>query len=143
MLSKSAFVLLAMTAGLVGCNATAPAQYSGKGGMSAYKISPDVYINHYENGFTGSDAMGWDPNLQLAWSRFAAAKTCSVPYSPERAVAALIDKYGHDKLTHELIGMDFHHLQSRGVPGFCSQERVAEIKTMIPAMEAGKFPKRF
>jgi len=143
MLPKSALLLLAITAALVGCNATGPAQYSGKGGMSAYKISPEIYIYHYEKGFIGSDAMGWDPNLQLAWSRFAAAKTCLVPYSQERAIAALIGKYGHDKLTHELIGLNFHHLQSRGVPGFCSEERVAEVKTMIPAMEAGNFPKRF
>jgi hypothetical protein len=39
--------------------------YSGKGGMSAYAIKPNVYEYHYDHGFTGPDAMGWNPNLHL------------------------------------------------------------------------------
>lgn len=44
-----------------GCN--------GSGGMLEYKIQNNVYEYHYDNGFTGDDAAGWDPNLQYAWSR--------------------------------------------------------------------------
>jgi hypothetical protein len=138
-----AFLAALLVAALVGCAASPPAQYAGKGGMTAYKIAPEVYVYHYEKGFTGPDAMGWDPNLQFAWSRFAAAKTCGIPYSQEKAVASLIQKYQQDKLTHERIGIEFHHLQSKGVTGFCTQERVTEIKAVVPSMEAGSFANRF
>jgi len=111
--------------------------------MAANRISPEVYAYHYEKGFTGKDAMGWNPNLQLAWSRFAAARTCGVPFSMESAVKQLIQKYGHDKLTHEVIGIDFHHAQSKSAPSFCTAERVAELKAMVPAMESGVFQTRF
>jgi hypothetical protein len=143
MFKSTASILVLAAAVTSGCVATAPKQYSGQGGMTAYKILPEVYLYHYEKGFTGRDAMGWDPNLQFAWSRLAAARTCSVPFSQEKAVSALIKNYGHDKLAHEMVGLDFHHLQAKGVPNFCSPERVAEVRALVPGMEAGVFPKRF
>jgi hypothetical protein len=135
--------LLAVCSVFAGCVATAPTQYSGKGGMTAQKIPTNVYLYHYEKGFTGPDAMGWDPNLQFAWSRFAAAKTCAIPFSQENAVAALTKAYGHDKLTHELVGIDFHQAQVKAAPNFCTAERLTELKSLVPKMEAGEFSKRF
>ncbi|MES2889449.1 MAG: hypothetical protein V4739_15755, partial [Pseudomonadota bacterium] len=134
MLRPTLFISLLFTVGLTGCVATAPTAYAGKGGMTARKITPQAYLHHYENGFTGPDAMGWDPNLQFAWSRLAAAKTCSVPYAQEQAVSALVKKYGQETFVHELNGINFHHLQSKGVPGFCTPQRVAEVKALVPAM---------
>ena len=134
--------LLAAAALLTACQTPQPVAYSGKGGMTAYKISPQVYTWHYENGFTGPDAMGWDPNLQLAWSRLAAARTCGVSFAQDKVVAALIKTYGHDKLAHEMVGIDFHHAQSKGAPGFCTPARISELQVLVPAMEAGQFPRR-
>jgi len=128
---------------LVACVATAPKPYGGTGGMTAYKIPPEVYEYHYERGFTGPDAMGWDVNLQFAWSRIAAARTCGIAFSQESVVAALIKAFGHDKLTHELIGIDFHRVQNMGVANFCNPGRIAEARQLVPRMELGEFPKRF
>jgi hypothetical protein len=110
--------------------------------MTAYKIDASAYLYHYDNGFTGPDAMGWDPNLQFAWSRAAAAKTCGVPFSPDKVLAALITRFGHDRLTHNLIGTDFHHLQSQAIAGFCTPARQTEIEKLMPAIEGGAFPQR-
>ena len=134
-------LLVALT--LAGCQSPSPVPYAGKGGMTAFKISPQVYAWHYDNGFTGPDAMGWDPNLQLAWSRLAAARTCGVPFAQDKVVAALIKTYGHDKLAHEMIGIDFHNAQSKGAPGFCTPARVSALQALVPAMEMGQFPRRF
>lgn len=111
--------------------------------MTAHKIPPEVYVYHYERGFTGPDAMGWDANLQFAWSRIAAARTCGVAFSQSATVAALIKEFGHDKLTHELIGIDFHRVQNAGIADFCSQARIEEARQLVPRMESGEFPKRF
>lgn len=128
--------------GLAACLLAACASsrvYSGHGGMAAYKIEPDVYLYHYQHGFTGPDAMGWDPGLQWVWSRLGAAKTCDVPFAEDRLIEKLTARYGHGPLEHGTIGIGFHHQQSRAVPGFCSDARVAELRQAVPAYEAGEF----
>ncbi len=117
--------------------------YLGKGGMSAYDIKRNVYEYHYDKGFTGEDAMGWDPNLQYAWSRLGAAKTCNVSYPSEKIIEQLIAKYGENTLTHEMVGINFHAAQSKANPSFCTLTRIDEIKDLLPAFEAGNFPKKF
>ena len=133
-----------LLAALLGaCAAPGPKPYSGSGGMAAYSIAPEVYLHHYERGFTGRDAMGWDVNLQFAWSRIGAAKTCGVPYAADKVLEQLIAKYGHSESEHSLVGIDFHHLQSKGLPGFCSQARVIEVRQLLSEFERGQFVKRF
>ena len=117
--------------------------YKGKGGMAAHKIKPNVYEYHYDKGFLGPDAMGWDPNLQFAWSRFAAAKTCGLDVSIEKAIPNLIAEFQQDKLTHEMIGIGFHHAQSKVNPKFCTEDRVNELKALLHDLEGGNFPKKF
>lgn len=126
-----------------GVMATDYGNYKGKGGMSAHSIKPNVYEYHYDNGFTGGDAAGWDPNLQYAWSRMAAAKICNVAASREKILPLLIEKYGEDELTHELVGMSFHEAQMKANPEFCTPERVEELKTAISWFNEGNFPKKF
>lgn len=117
--------------------------YSGKGGMSAYAIKPNVYEYHYDHGFTGSDAMGWNPNLQFAWSRIAAATVCGIPVSTEKVIPQLIKKFKQDKLTHKMIGIDFHSAQIRANKQFCTKERVSEVKSLVPQFESGNFSEKF
>ncbi len=117
--------------------------YKGKGGMSAYKIEPNVYEFHYDKGFTGPDAMGWDPNAQYAWSRIAAAKVCGVEVSVEKLLPLLIGKFGQDKLVHEMIGIGFHEAQIKSNSKFCTPERTEELKAAIAEFNSGTFPKKF
>jgi hypothetical protein len=117
--------------------------YSGKGGMGAYAIKPNVYEYHYDRGFTGPDAMGWNPNLQFAWSRIGGAVACGIPVSTDKLIPLLIKKFKQDKLTHKMIGIDFHSAQIRANKKFCTNERVAEIKALMPQFESGKFPEKF
>lgn len=117
--------------------------YKGKGGMLAYDIKPNVYEYHYDKGFTGEDAAGWDANLQYAWSRIAAAKICNIQVSQEELLPLLIEKYGQDKLTHELVGISFHEAQIKSNSKFCTPERAEEVKNVIPEFNEGKFPKKF
>ena len=121
----------------------ATSTYNGKGGMTAHRIKPEVYSHHYEKGFTGPDAMGWNPNLQYAWSRMGAAKTCGVAVNQELVVKKLIAVFEQDPLTHNTIGIDFHHMQSKAIPSFCTPSRIAELKALVPRFEAGEFPKPF
>lgn len=137
-MSRLLFALLLVGA-VSGCAAPA---YRGSGGMTAYDIKPEVYAYHYEHGFTGVDAMGWDPKLQFAWSRLGAAKTCGVSFDEEAMLARLISRFGHDRLVHGMNGVDFHHLQSKRVPGFCTAQRVDELRRVVPAMAAGQFEAR-
>lgn len=58
-------------------------------------------------------------------------------------LAQLISRFGHDRLAHGMNGVDFHHLQSQRVPGFCSDARLAELRAVVPAMAAGRFEQRF
>ncbi|RUR70044.1 hypothetical protein EJP67_23600 [Variovorax guangxiensis] len=140
--ARIAILLLAAVAGQAALAADYGG-YRGKGGMGAYKIEPNVYEYHYDKGFTGPDAAGWDPNLQFAWSRLGAAMTCGIPYDRAGVIAALVGKYQQDALTHGMNGIDFHAAQSKANPKFCTPERVEELKAMIPAFEKGDFPSRF
>ena len=117
--------------------------YSGSGGMQAYEISNEVYEYHYEHGFTGPDSMGWDPNLQYAWSRLGAAKTCGIAFSEKSAVEQLIKKYGHRKIVHTLNGIEFHYVHSKKNPKFCTPERVKELESVVPGFERGVFPEKY
>jgi|SRR5690606_18784890 len=119
------------------------ANYEGKGGMSDYDIKSDVYEYHYDKGFTGEDAAGWDPNLQYAWSRIAAAKACNVEVSQDNILPFLIAEYGQDNLVHEFVGIGFHEAQILSIPEFCTHERVEELKALIPEFSEGKFPHKF
>lgn len=122
---------------------TACAEYSGKGGMSEYKVKPDAYEYHYENGFIGADAMGWDPNLQYAWSRAGAALTCQIKMNKDLVLKNMSDTYGHDAFIHDLNGISFHYLQSKQIGDFCTKDRMLELSDVIPKFEAGNFPAHF
>ncbi len=137
----TSFLLAALL--LTACATPGSTTYSGSGGMAAFKILPEVYLHHYQHGFTGRDAMGWDANMQFAWSRIGAAKTCAVPYSSSKVLEQLIAKYGQNYLVHGRVGIDFHHMQSKGVSGFCSDARIAEMRKLMPEFERGEFPKVF
>lgn len=129
---------------LTACVSGASGAYSGSGGMAAYQIKPEVYAYHYDHGFTGPDAMGWDPNLQYAWSRTGAAKLCKVKADEDKIIKNLMAKFGEMDLIHKMNGIEFHYLQaSQAGSSFCTPERVEELKTVIPQMEAGNFPKKF
>ncbi|WLF83012.1 hypothetical protein [Moraxella sp. ZY210820] len=117
--------------------------YSGKGGMTAYSIDSNTYKYHYDNGFTGVDAMGWDSNLQYAWSRTAGAKTCGMAVDSKKIITFLAKKYGHDEFIHEINGIDFHFIQQQKIKDFCNERRVAELKQVIPQMMNGQFVKKF
>jgi len=135
---SSAIIASALVAG---CGSVINKSYSGSGGMTAYNIKPEVYTHHYTKGFTGVDAYGWDPNLQFAWSRIGAAKTCGINFDQEKAIDQLQAKYEISKVAHEIAGIDFHHMQSKKVAGFCTQERINEIQKYMPNFLSGNFPK--
>ncbi|MDT9000563.1 hypothetical protein RQP53_14915 [Paucibacter sp. APW11] len=141
----TAFRLPRVSAGLASalllalCACAAPQTYNGVGGMAAYDIKPEVYLYHYEHGFTGVDAMGWDPLAQWAWSRLGAAKTCGLAFDEPAMLNQLIGRFGHDRLVHQMNGVDFHHLQSKKIPGFCSAVRSAELSEQVKAMAQGSF----
>lgn len=111
--------------------------------MTAYKIDPKVYVYHYDKGFIGPDAMGWDPNLQFAWSRLGAAQTCGIAFDQAAMVARLNTRFGQSSFVHELNGIGFHHRQSKGNPAFCTPERVHELNELMPKFAQGDFPKKF
>lgn len=114
--------------------------YAGKGGMGARKIEPHVYEYHYDHGFTGEDAMGWEPDLQFAWSRLAAAEACGVTDAPSAiAIDRLIERYGQSPSVHETVGIGFHAAQIQSNPEFCSVKRKEEVGRLIPEFERGVF----
>jgi hypothetical protein len=117
--------------------------YSGKGGMTKYSIAPEAYEYHYINGFTGVDAMGWDSNLQYAWSRAGAAMTCGIEFDKNLVISQMTKVYGQSDLIHELNGIIFHNLQSKKIKNFCSLSRVKEVNEVISKLERGDFPKYF
>lgn len=147
--------IFAMSAMIIGCtsmgtttqkstiNSTEYGNYSGKGGMTAYAIDDNAYKYHYDYGFTGIDAMGWDSNLQFAWSRIAAAKTCNIPVDSKKIIPLLVKKYGHDSIVHELNGVDFHFMQQKSIKNFCNDKRMAELKIVIPQMANDQFVQKF
>ena len=119
------------------------AKYSGVGGMTKHKIKSKVYKYHYDNGFTGVDALGWDSNLQYAWSRTGAALTCNIDINKKLILKNMTEKYGQFDFIHDVNGIGFHHLHSKKVKKFCTEERVNEILNVIPKFEAGDFPELF
>ncbi len=140
-MKRSIIVIALINAFFVtGCVTTG---YSGKGGMTVRSIKPEVYEYHYQHGFTGVDAMGWDPNLQYAWSRSGAAMTCGIKFDKNTVIKNMINEYGHDEFVHDMNGVMFHHLQSKSIKGFCTNERTAEAKKVITQLEAGNFPKLY
>ncbi|HEY0063169.1 MAG TPA: hypothetical protein VGC21_13690 [Telluria sp.] len=140
--SRTCFALAASLLS-VAASAADYGNYGGKGGMTAYSIKPNVYEYHFDKGFVGPDAGGWDPNLQYAWSRIAGATVCGVPVSLEKMLPLLIKKFEQDELTHKMIGIDFHAAQMRANKKFCTDERIAEISAAIPKFESGDFPAKF
>ncbi len=108
--------------------------------MTAHSIKPEAYEYHYENSFTGVDAMGWDPNLQYAWSRAGTAMSCDIHFDKEIVIKNMISKYGHDRFVHDMNGIMFHHMQSRKIDEFCSKDRIEEAKKVVTDLEAGVFP---
>ncbi|WP_290701888.1 hypothetical protein [Amphritea sp.] len=113
--------------------------YSGTGGMTKWNIMPYVYLFHYNSGFTGIDALGYDEQLQTTWSRLGAAKTCRVPFDKQTMINRLINQYGEDAITHELNGIGFHSVQSRKVSQFCDKQRVEDITQSINDYLKGNF----
>lgn len=115
--------------------------YAGKGGMKAHKIESHVYEYHYDHGFSDEDAMGWDPDLQFAWSRLAAAKACNIEHGPQAAVIDhLIQSFGQSESVHEIVGIGFHLAQIQFNPSFCTSKRKAEIVHLMPEYDRGSFP---
>ncbi len=117
--------------------------YSGQGGMTSNAISFNAYAYHYDKGFTGPDAMGWDPNLNYAWSRIGAAVACKIPFSKDKMMKQLVAKFKEDTFTHEIVGIQFHAAQIEANKEFCTKEHVTELKQVIPQFEKGNFPKKF
>lgn len=116
--------------------------YKGRGGMAAYAIKPIVYAYHYDKGFNGPDASGWDPHLQFIWSRVGAAQACNVTHDDPAVFKQLEAKYPHGVMVHRMVGIDFHAAQSKAnATEFCSPERVSELRTLLPAFERGQFAK--
>ena len=72
--------------------------------------------------------MGWKPELQFIWSRFGAAEACGLPYDSEAVLAALQQKYGHDRFVHEINGVSFHAAQAKANANFCTPKRVQQLK---------------
>ena len=136
-------LLVAIMTSLVAVPVCASEEYSGKGGMTKYSIKSDAYEYHYKNGFTGIDAMGWDANLQYAWSRAGAAITCGIEFDKKSVLSQMTKAYGQSDFVHELNGVDFHHMQSKKVEGFCNTSRVEEIEEVMPKLEKGQFPQYF
>ncbi|CAD0352250.1 hypothetical protein [Xanthomonas hortorum] len=117
-----------------------PPGYAGVGGMTLQEIDPAIYAYHYDHGFVGEDAMGWDPALQFAWSRIAAAKVCGQqPVEQEAIVAKLVAQYGQDAVVHQINGIEFHEVQMRASSAFCTATRGAEAVAVVPAFATGDF----
>jgi hypothetical protein len=118
-----------------------PEGYSGHGGMSAYRITPEIYAYHYDHGFSGGDAMGWDPQLQFVWSRVAAAKACGVGAVPESAIVAkLVARYGQSDTVHEMVGIGFHQAQIEAAKAqFCTATRLDQVWALLPQFVQGQF----
>ncbi len=106
-------------------------------------IAAADYVKLYDNGFTGKNAMGRDPNLNYAWSRTAAASTCGIEYNKDNVVSYMSTHFGESTWTHELDGIGFHYIQSSEIPNFCTKKRISEIEKLIPNFEKGDFPKKF
>ncbi|WP_115572429.1 hypothetical protein [Xanthomonas campestris] len=116
-----------------------PPGYAGQGGMTLQEIDPGIYAYHYDHGFTGEDAMGWDPALQFAWSRLAAAKVCAQQPVTDAVIAKLVEQYGQSADVHQINGITFHEAQMRAAGTFCTPARNADATAVVPAFAAGDF----
>ncbi|PPV04905.1 hypothetical protein XBLMG947_3877 [Xanthomonas bromi] len=116
-----------------------PLGHAGRGGMMLQEIDPAINAYHYDHGFVGEDAMGWDPVLQFAWSRIAAAKVCAQPSPSDAVIGKLVEQYGKDAVVHQINGIGFHEAQMRAAGTFCTPARVTEATTVAPAFAAGDF----
>ncbi|MEA9843132.1 hypothetical protein [Xanthomonas campestris] len=116
-----------------------PPGYAGQGGMTLQDIDPAIYAYHYDHGFTGEDAMGWDPALQFAWSRLAAAKVCGQQPVTDAVIAKLVEQYGQSADVHQINGITFHEAQMRAAGTFCTPARSADATAVVPAFVAGDF----
>ncbi|RBF01443.1 hypothetical protein BRM94_17905 [Xanthomonas oryzae pv. oryzae] len=118
-----------------------PLGYAVQGGMTLQEIDPAIYAYHYDHGFVGEDALGWDPALQFAWSRIAAAKVCAQQSPSDALIGKLVEQYGKDAVVHRINGIGFHEAQMRAAGTFCTPARVAEATAVAPAFAAGDFSK--
>ncbi|MCL1551976.1 hypothetical protein [Xanthomonas nasturtii] len=116
-----------------------PLGYAGQGGMTLQEIDPAIYAYHYDHGFVGEDALGWDPALQFAWSRIAAAKVCAQQSSSDALIGKLVEQYGKDAVVHQINGIGFHEAQMRAAGTFCTPARVTEATAVGPAFAGGDF----
>ncbi|MEA5122772.1 hypothetical protein [Xanthomonas floridensis] len=116
-----------------------PPGYSGQGGMTLQEIDPAIYAYHYDHGFVGEDAMGWDPALQFTWSRIAAAEVCAQQAPSDALIAKLVEQYGKDAVVHQTNGIGFHEAQMRAAGTFCTPTRSAEATAVVPAFAGGDF----
>lgn len=105
--------------------------YGGKGGMTKYKVTEDAYLHHYHHGFTGEDAMGWDPQLVYVWSRLGAAQHCGIPFNEPHVLQRLNQMNDIGDTMHRLNGIQYHQIQISNIPNFCTQARVAEIQNFV------------
>ncbi|KQQ78666.1 hypothetical protein ASF73_03870 [Xanthomonas sp. Leaf131] len=116
-----------------------PLGYAGVGGMTLQEIDPAIYAYHYDHGFVGEDAMGWDPALQFAWSRIAAAEVCGQQSPSDALIGKLVEQYGKDAVVHQTSGIGFHEAQMRAAGTFCTPTRNAEAIAVVPAFADGDF----
>lgn len=58
--------------------------------------------------------------------------------SQDELLPLLIEKYGQDKLTHELVGIGFHEAQIKSNSKFCTPGRTEELITVIPEFNEGR-----
>ncbi|MCC4620820.1 hypothetical protein LL965_12255 [Xanthomonas cassavae CFBP 4642] len=116
-----------------------PPGYAGQGGMTLQEIDPVTYAYHYDHGFVGEDAMGWDPALQFTWSRIAAAEVCAQQAPSDALIAKLVEQYGKDAVVHQTNGIGFHEAQMRAAGTFCTPTRSAEATAAVPAFAGGDF----
>ena len=140
---RTAFALASLR--LAASRAVANPDYGsckGRGGMAAYDIKQNDYAYHYDKGFTGSDAGGWDPRLQFVWSRMGAAQSCGLGFDEAAAFMQLETKNPHGETTYRSVGVGFHAAQIRANASvFCTAYRLAELRALLPAFERGEFLK--
>lgn len=107
--------------------------------MTHRAIQADAYLYHYEHGFSGIDALGYNEQLQTVWSRLGAANTCQIAYDQPQMIQRLMQAFGETAITHELNGIGFHSVQSRKVPRFCDKWRTKEISAALRRYNRGEF----
>ncbi len=108
--------------------------------MQAYDIKPTAYACHYDRGFRNSQATsGWSSELQFAWSRIAAAKSCGFKIDEAKLLQQLHKVFGLPRQINKLVGTGFHLKQINADPNFCTPQRKTQIKRLLPAFYQGDF----